>query len=108
MLNIDKPYFEQEYVRYPSEIQLQIANWFNTKAPFWNLDFFMTNEIGCLKFMISKLTLIFIYLIFLLNMEMGPRSSFCKVNILKLIQFAKVTAKLNVISTKETQLSLLS
>ena len=29
LLNIDKPYFEQKYVRHPSEIQLQI-----TKAPF--------------------------------------------------------------------------
>ena len=66
----------------------------------------MTNEIGRLNFMISKLTLIFKYLLFLLNMETSPRSCSCKVYILKLIQFARVTS--NVISTKETQLSLLS
>ena len=92
LLNIDKPNFEQKYVRHPSESQLQIANCFNTKAPFWNSDFFMTNEIGRLNFMISKLTLIFKYLLFLLNMETGPRSSSCKVYILKLIQFARVTS----------------
>ena len=46
LLNIDKPYFEQMVSRiYPTELQLNKANSFDTEAPFLDLKLSITNGI---------------------------------------------------------------
>ena len=59
LLNIDNPYFEQMVGQiYPTELQLNKANSSNTKAPFLDLNFSITNGIVLLKFMINGMILI--------------------------------------------------
>ena len=46
LLNIDNPYFEQMVGQiYPTELQLNKANYFDTEAPVLNLNFSITNGI---------------------------------------------------------------
>ena len=46
LLNIDNPYFEQMVSRiYPTELQLNKANSFDTEAPFLDLKLSITNGI---------------------------------------------------------------
>ena len=46
LLNIDKPYFEQLVGQlYPTELQLNKSNSFETETPFWGQDLFITNDI---------------------------------------------------------------
>ena len=47
---IDNPYFEQMVSQiYPTELQLNKANSFDTEAPFFNWDLFITNDIVSCK-----------------------------------------------------------
>ena len=40
LLNIDHPYFEQMVSQiYPTDLQLTKANYYDTRAPFFDLDF---------------------------------------------------------------------
>ena len=46
LLNIDNPYFEQMVGQiYPTELQLNMANSYNTKASFFDLNLSITNGI---------------------------------------------------------------
>ena len=60
MLNINSPYFEQTVGQiYPSELQLNKANSFETEAPFLDLDLSIRNVIASSKFMINRMILTF-------------------------------------------------
>ena len=59
LLNIDNPYFEGMMCRiYPPELQLNITNASDTKAPFHDLHLPISNGFFHPKFMISAATLI--------------------------------------------------
>ena len=46
LFNIDNPYFEQIVGQiYPTELQLNKANFFDTEAPVWDLNLSITNGI---------------------------------------------------------------
>ena len=46
LLNIDNPYFKQMVCQiYPTELQLNKANYSDTEAPFWDLNLSITNGI---------------------------------------------------------------
>ena len=50
LLNIDNLYFEQMVGQiYPTELQLNKANSFDTEAPFLDLNLSITNGIACSK-----------------------------------------------------------
>ena len=50
LLNIDNPYFKQMLGQiYPTELQLNKANSFDTETPFFDLDLSLTNDIVSYK-----------------------------------------------------------
>ena len=59
LLNIVNPYFEQMVGEiYPTELQLNKANFSDTEAPFMDLNLSIMNGIVSLKFMINGMILI--------------------------------------------------
>ena len=60
LLNIDNPYFEQMISQiYPTELQLNKANYSDTKAPFLDLNLSITKSIVfLLNFMMNGMILI--------------------------------------------------
>ena len=99
MLNINTPYFEQRVSQiYPTELELNKANSFDTEALFLNLDLSITNGI------VSSKICDFDIVNFLFLEGGVPRSPSYSVYISHLIRFARVCYNVLVTSTKETKI----
>ena len=96
LLNIDNPYFEQMVGQiYPSEFQLNKANFSDTEAPFLDLNFSITNGIVSSKIYNKRDDFNFEIENFPFLDEDVPRSPSYGVYISQLIHFARVCSNVD-------------
>ena len=96
LLNIDNPYFEQMIGQiYPTELQLNKANSFDTEAPFFDLNLSITNGIVSSKIYDKRDDFNFEIVNFPFLDGDVPRSPSYGVYISQLIRFARVCSNVD-------------
>ena len=96
LLDIDNPYFEQMVGQiYPTELQLNKANYSDTEAPFLDLNLSITNGIASSKIYDKRDDFNFETVNFpFLDGDVPPSTSYC-IYISRLICFARVCSNVD-------------